>query len=111
MTLVRVCRVEDLPPGKAICLKGAVAVAIFNVGGSFFAVSDECTHAKASLSEGYLEGEIIECPLHRARFSVKTGVALSLPAIRSLQTFEVRIIDGHVHVARSAGEGAADGIA
>ena len=88
MPLRRVCAVADLPPG-GVKLIDDPAIAVFNVEGSLFAISDICTHAEASLSEGTLEGEIVECPLHGATFDLRTGEALTPPAIEPVQTFPV----------------------
>jgi nitrite reductase/ring-hydroxylating ferredoxin subunit len=66
------------------------AVALFRVGEGFFATADTCTHAEASLSEGYQEGDEIECPLHSARFHIPTGRAVALPGRDPVRTFPVR---------------------
>ncbi len=67
------------------------AIAIFRVGGEFFAVSDVCTHANAALSDGPLDGYELECPLHGARFDIRTGRAVTPPASRPLRRFEVKV--------------------
>lgn len=69
------------------------AVALINLGGYYFAISDTCTHEAASLSEGKILGEVVECPHHGARFDIKTGAALSLPAVRPVKTYPV-VIEG-----------------
>ncbi len=74
-------------------------VALCNVDGEFYALEDICTHAFAHLSEGGLEGEQIKCPLHGAKFDVKTGEARSLPAIKAVPTHELKVEDGNVYVA------------
>jgi 3-phenylpropionate/trans-cinnamate dioxygenase ferredoxin component len=65
------------------------AIAVFNVAGTFYAISDICTHAEASLSEGTVDGETVECPLHGACFDLRTGEALTPPAVEPVQTFPV----------------------
>jgi nitrite reductase/ring-hydroxylating ferredoxin subunit len=94
-----VCDAAEVPPGTA---KRVVAddreIAIFNVDGELFATDDICSHEEASLSEGELDGHVVECPLHGARFDVRTGKALSLPAVRPVDTFPVRVVDGKVEV-------------
>jgi nitrite reductase/ring-hydroxylating ferredoxin subunit len=74
-------------------------VALCNVGGEFYAFEDVCTHQFAYLSEGGLEDGHIKCPLHGARFDVKSGAAKSLPATKPVPTHEVKVEDGHVYVA------------
>ena len=74
-------------------------VAVCNVDGELHAFEDICTHQFAHLSEGGLEGERIKCPLHGAKFDVKTGEAKSLPAVKAVPTHELKVEDGHVYVA------------
>jgi 3-phenylpropionate/trans-cinnamate dioxygenase ferredoxin component len=88
MPLVRVCSQSELPPGGVKRIENP-AIAVFNVGGDFFAISDICTHAEGSLSEGQVSGQTVECPLHGATFDLRTGEALTPPAIEPVQTFRV----------------------
>jgi nitrite reductase/ring-hydroxylating ferredoxin subunit len=74
------------------------AVAVFNVGGTLFAISDICTHAEASLSEGRVDGESVECPLHGACFDLRTGEALTPPAVEPVQTFPVAVQGDAIYV-------------
>jgi 3-phenylpropionate/trans-cinnamate dioxygenase ferredoxin subunit len=100
---VRVGRVADLPPGSVtrVEVEGHV-VALANVDGQFFAVDDTCTHEEASLSEGGLLGEVLVCPKHGSRFHVKTGRVLSLPAVRSVAVYPVRVEGDAVWVSPDA---------
>ncbi|MBI1775091.1 MAG: non-heme iron oxygenase ferredoxin subunit [Proteobacteria bacterium] len=66
-------------------------VAIYRLDGEFFATHDICTHEEASLSEGYVEGGCIECPLHQARFNIRTGAAESAPASVALLTYSTKV--------------------
>jgi 3-phenylpropionate/trans-cinnamate dioxygenase ferredoxin component len=95
MGWVRACRVDELPPGEASKMDVDPPVAVFNLDGEFYATDDTCSHAQSSLSEGYLEGDEIECVWHYARFCVRTGKAMCLPATEDLKTYEVRV-DGNV---------------
>ncbi len=74
-------------------------VALCNVDGEFYAFENVCTHQVATLSEGELEGNQVKCPLHGAKFDVKSGKALSLPAVKPVPTHEVKVEDGEVYVA------------
>lgn len=74
-------------------------VALCNVEGEFYAFEDVCTHQFAHLSEGGLEGTQIKCPLHGAKFDVKTGAAKGLPAVKPVPTHTVKVEDGNVYVA------------
>lgn len=98
MGWVRVCGVDDIAPGEATKLDVVPPIAIFNVDGELFATADMCTHAESSLSEGYMDGDQVECVFHFAKFCVRTGKALTLPATHPLQTFPVRVSDGEVQV-------------
>lgn len=107
MARVHVCSVADLPPGEGRRVDTTPAIALFNVDDEFYAVADMCTHATASISEGYLDDDCsVECPIHTARFCLKTGAALCLPATEPLQTFAVSVEDGEVYVEVPQGEGA-----
>ena len=93
-----VCRVDDLADQSGLKIKGSIPIAIFRVGEEFFATDDTCTHAKFSLSEGYVEGAEIVCALHEARFCLRTGRVLSLPATVPLRTYPVKVEAGDVLV-------------
>jgi nitrite reductase/ring-hydroxylating ferredoxin subunit len=75
-----------------------VAIALYRAGDAVHAVSDICTHEYVRLSEGTLDGTVIECPVHGARFDVVTGRCLARPATEDLATYAVRIEDGDVLV-------------
>lgn len=82
----RVFQVEDL------------RVAICKVGGEVFAVEDVCSHDDGPLGEGRLDGHAIECPRHGARFDIRTGSVLRMPAAFPVRTFPVEERDGQVYV-------------
>ena len=98
-TLIDVAALEDLVPGEPVLVEvEGTPVTLVNVGGEVLAVHDVCTHALESLSGGWVEGERIECPRHGAAFSLRTGDALTPPAIKPLPTFAVEVRDGRVLV-------------
>jgi nitrite reductase/ring-hydroxylating ferredoxin subunit len=74
-------------------------VALCNVDGDFHAFEDVCTHQFTHLSEGAFEDSEVKCPLHGARFDVKTGAAKSLPAVKPVPKHEVKVDNGNVYVA------------
>jgi nitrite reductase/ring-hydroxylating ferredoxin subunit len=89
---VKVAELGDLPPGEMKMVEvGSEQVLLVNVDGKIHACDDVCTHSYASLSEGDLSGEEIECPLHGAMFNVVTGEVLTPPAADPLRLFEVRV--------------------
>lgn len=73
-------------------------IALYWVDDAVYATENICSHAFARLSEGYLEGDCIECPIHQALFNVKTGAAMTPPAYTPIKTFPARIENGDVLV-------------
>ncbi|HEY2186368.1 MAG TPA: bifunctional 3-phenylpropionate/cinnamic acid dioxygenase ferredoxin subunit [Xanthobacteraceae bacterium] len=95
----RVASISEIPEGDALHVKlEQWEIAVFNVGGEFYAIDDVCTHAFASLSEGFVEGDVIECPLHGGRFEIKTGKAVAAPCTDDVRTYPVRREDDSVLV-------------
>lgn len=95
----RIASTNELPPGtrKLVELDGR-AIAVFNVAGQYYAIDDVCTHDGGPLAEGKLVGCEIECPRHGARFDLRSGRALCMPAFEGVATHEVRTEDGSVLV-------------
>ena len=92
---VRVAPAADIAPGDyASAEVDGSFVAVFNVDGEFFAIDDVCTHDGGPLDQGEVVGDQIECPRHGARFDVRTGKAMTLPAIFPVKTYPVRV-DGN----------------
>ena len=83
---------------KRVDVAGAPALVLYNVDGEYFATADRCTHSRASLSEGELDGDCVVCPVHFARFHVPTGTALTFPARTDLATFSVDAVGDHLYV-------------
>jgi nitrite reductase/ring-hydroxylating ferredoxin subunit len=98
MSWVRACGANDLEPGEAVVVKVDPPIAVFNVDGEFLATADTCTHAESSLADGYLEGDQVECSWHMARFCLRTGAALTLPATDALVTYRTEVRDNDVLV-------------
>ena len=89
----------DLRPGEMVGVDlDNRHIAVYNVEGQFFATDNVCTHAFAILTDGWLEGDIIECPLHAGQFHVRTGRALGDPVTCDLKIFETRIHANQVEV-------------
>jgi len=89
---VKVAEVGELAPGekKQIDIDG-LEIALFNVDGQYYAIEDVCTHDGAPLAHGKFTGEEIICPRHGARFNVRTGQALCLPAVEPVETYKVKV--------------------
>lgn len=93
MSVLReVARLSEITPArpKRVTI-GQHQVALWNIGGTIYATDNICTHAYASLADGFLEGDVVECPLHEACFNVRTGKALTPPAVIDLRTYVVRV--------------------
>ena len=96
---VKVAGVGDVPPGQGrLVAVGGRCLALFNAAGTFYAVDDTCTHAEASLSEGYLAGTEVECPLHGSQFDLRDGTPKCPPAGQPVRTHRVHVIDGLIHI-------------
>tara|TARA_R110000787_G_scaffold92078_18_gene193856 strand:+ start:275 stop:610 length:336 start_codon:yes stop_codon:yes gene_type:complete len=83
---------------------GKTDIALYRLEGTLYATDDICTHAYASMSDGFIEDGQIECPLHGACFDIKTGKALTAPASVDLKTFPVKVEGGKVLVGVPAGD-------
>ncbi|MEV5783407.1 bifunctional 3-phenylpropionate/cinnamic acid dioxygenase ferredoxin subunit [Streptomyces sp. NPDC048448] len=105
--MIPVCRLADLPAGASVRVDITPPIAVFNADGELYAVDDTCTHQDASLSEGWLEGCLVECPLHAASFDLRTGQPTCLPARRPVRTHRVTVDDGIIHVHLAVEEGTA----
>ncbi len=89
----------EVPPGgREIYEVEGLYIAVFNVGGTYYAIEDVCTHDDGPLVEGDLDGFAIECPRHGARFDIRTGAVLSMPAVVPVRWFPVRVEDGAIRV-------------
>ena len=99
MTEVQVCAAADVPENGVISREvGDELVAIYNIGGTFYATEGRCTHGLANLADGIVEGEEIECSFHFGKFHVPTGKAIEAPCFLPLKTFRVEVRDGNVFV-------------
>jgi nitrite reductase/ring-hydroxylating ferredoxin subunit len=98
-SLVSLGPTSEIPEGSAKSFEvGNLVIAVYNVGGEFYATDNECTHGAASLADGILEDDIIECALHFGAFNVKTGEAVQAPCFTALRTYKVVVEDGEVKV-------------
>jgi len=96
---VRFCPLEDVPPGDKKALKiNGTWVLVCNSNGRLFAVSGICSHQAKPLFNGRVRNCKITCPVHGARFDLKTGAALDLPATKPIDTYESRVVEGWIEV-------------
>ncbi|MBI3322240.1 MAG: non-heme iron oxygenase ferredoxin subunit [Candidatus Omnitrophica bacterium] len=96
---IKAATVGELPPGQAKLVEAeGRQIALFNVGGTLYAIDNACSHAGGSLAEGFVEGGQVECSWHGARFDLKTGQALSAPASGTMATYKVRVSGSDVEI-------------
>jgi 3-phenylpropionate/trans-cinnamate dioxygenase ferredoxin subunit len=90
--IIEVASIDAIPNNsvKAFLVNGE-KLAVFNLGGKFYAIGDTCSHDEASLAEGEIIGSQIECPRHGARFDITTGRPLTLPAVVPVKKYEVKV--------------------
>ncbi len=97
---VRVAATRDIPPGDRILVElDGIRIAVFNLDGEFYAIEDVCTHDGGPLVEGeVLEGGQVQCPRHGARFDIRTGDALSMPAFEPTPSYQVQVDGEDIYV-------------
>jgi nitrite reductase/ring-hydroxylating ferredoxin subunit len=93
------CSTSDVAPGSALKVEtGDLVLAVFNVGGAFFVIDDTCTHGPGSLSEGYIEDDVVECNFHNGQFNIKTGEVVLPPCMIPIKTYPVSVVDDRVTI-------------
>jgi len=96
---VRVATLEECPPGSLRpVMVGSDPVVLANVDGTVHAVRDRCTHEEFPLSDGELEGNILVCPYHGARYDVCSGAARGLPAVKPVKSYPVEIREDGIYI-------------
>ncbi len=93
------CRRDAVETGHVIRIeKGALTLAVFNLEGEFFVTDDACTHGPGSLSEGFIEGDVVECDFHNGAFNIRTGEVVTPPCMIPVKTYRT-LIDAEGNVA------------
>jgi 3-phenylpropionate/trans-cinnamate dioxygenase ferredoxin subunit len=96
---VTVAKVGEIPEGGVKVVRlGDQPVAVFHVDGGYYALDDVCTHDGGELASGVIEGAVVECPRHGARFDIRSGAVLSLPAVVPVPTYQVRVQGDDIQV-------------
>jgi nitrite reductase/ring-hydroxylating ferredoxin subunit len=96
---VQVAKLDDVPEDSTFVVSVAGdPVCLYNLGGKIYATHDICTHAHASLAEGFIDGENIECPLHQGLFHIPTGKAVSPPVEEDLRVYAVKVEGDQIFV-------------
>lgn len=90
-TWIEVAAAADLPPGTCRGVEvGSKFIALYNLAGRLYASDNICTHQLAFLSEGQVDGEYIECPLHQGRFHIPTGAAQGEPVTEPIAVYPIK---------------------
>ncbi|WP_104194032.1 non-heme iron oxygenase ferredoxin subunit [Cryobacterium sp. M25] len=100
MASTKICRFDELGVNEAVKVEidGVPIVVVRDAAGDVFAIGDTCTHGDISLSEGFVEGDTVECWAHGSKFSLKTGKPLNLPAYEPVPVYQVDLVDGVVYI-------------
>ena len=99
MEYTKAGQTTDIPVNTMkMVLVGGKEVLLANVDGAYYAIPNKCTHLGGPLAQGKLEGGIVTCPRHGARFDVRTGKATRLPAVVPAPSYPVRITDGRIEI-------------
>jgi 3-phenylpropionate/trans-cinnamate dioxygenase ferredoxin subunit len=99
-TAIRVCAEDELGQDEAfrVELEGMAIAVVKDSTGTVHAIGDRCSHGDISLSEGFVDGDTLECWAHGSKFSLETGKPLSLPAYEPVAVFVVTIVDGDIYI-------------
>jgi nitrite reductase/ring-hydroxylating ferredoxin subunit len=96
---IELCSADEVAPGAAIRVEVEdLTLAVFNLAGQFYVTDDGCTHGPGSLSEGYIEDDVVECNFHNGQFNIRTGEVVSPPCIVPIKTYPAAVIDGKVTI-------------
>lgn len=104
-TFYAIAPIEALPNGERLFLEiDGLPIVVFNIAGHLYAIGDVCTHDEGPLGDGELEGYKVTCPRHGAHFDVRTGKALTLPAVIDIPAYPVRVVDGQIEIGLPSSE-------
>jgi biphenyl 2,3-dioxygenase ferredoxin component len=96
---IELCSTDDVAPGAALKVETeGLTLAVFNVDGQFYVTDDLCTHGPGSLSEGYIEDDVVECNFHNGQFNIRTGEVVSPPCMVPIKTYPTLVVDGKVTI-------------
>ena len=96
---VVVATLDELPNGERLFVEiDQEYLVVFNIGGNIYAIADLCSHDDGPLGDGELDDHAVICPRHGARFDVRSGEALTFPAVEDIPAYPVRIVDGQIEV-------------
>ena len=100
---IRLCDAGDVAAGEALKVEThGLVLAVFNLDGEFHVTDDHCTHGPGSLSEGFIDGDCVECNFHQGVFNIRTGAVVQPPCIIPVKTYPTTIEDGVVYIEHDA---------
>jgi biphenyl 2,3-dioxygenase ferredoxin subunit len=96
---IRVCEAGEVPAGEVRRAETeGLVLAVYNLDGEFYVTDDACTHGPGRLSEGFVDGDCIECNFHQGVFNIKTGEVVQPPCIIPVRTYPTFVEDGIVYI-------------
>ena len=96
---VELCKTDAVAAGTALRVEAdGLTVAVFNLDGQFYVTDDACTHGPGSLSEGFIDGDVVECNFHNGQFDIKTGEIVSPPCMIPVKTYPTVVEGGTVFI-------------
>ncbi len=99
MEFVQIAGAAELPPGERLYVTiDDAQLIVFNIAGMLYAIGDVCSHDGNLLDDAPVEGNVIVCPRHGARFDIRNGKAVALPAVVDIPAYPVRVRDGQIEV-------------
>src|SRR5215469_8930981 len=94
---VELCGADEVAEGAALKVEThGLILAVFNLDGAYYVTDDTCTHGPGSLSEGYIEGDVVECNFHNGQFNIRTGEVVSPPCMIPIKTYPAAVENGKV---------------
>src|SRR3984893_9695120 len=94
---IELCSTDEVAPGAALKVEiDDLALAVFHVDSQFYVTDDTCTHGPGSLSEGYIEDDVVECNFHNGQFNIRTGEVVSPPCMVPIKTYPTLVDNGRV---------------
>jgi nitrite reductase/ring-hydroxylating ferredoxin subunit len=103
---IELCRIDDVRTGESLKVTTAgLTVAVFNLDGDFYVINDACTHGPGSLSEGFIEREVVTCNFHQGKFNIRTGAVVAPPCMFAVKTYTTIVENGVVCIEIQASAG------
>src|SRR2546425_2501436 len=92
---IELCNASDVEAGAVLKVeRDDLTLAVFNLDGEFFVTDDHCTHGPGSLSEGFVEGDVVECNFHGGQVNITTRAVVGAPRLVPIQTYRTPVADG-----------------